>query len=33
LLVTSPGNKPGGWKQIEAIPFLDGSSAFELYEN
>ena len=33
LLVTSPGNVPSGWKKVETINFLDGSPAFELYEN
>lgn len=33
LLITSPGNFPTGWSKIETIKFLDGSIAFELYEN
>lgn len=33
LLITSPGNYPLGWKKLETINFLDGSSAFDLYEN
>lgn len=33
LLVSSPGNYPDGWKKIEIINFLDGSPAFEIYEN
>jgi len=33
LLVTSPGNAPSKWSKIETINFLDGSPAFELYEN
>jgi 4-amino-4-deoxy-L-arabinose transferase-like glycosyltransferase len=33
LLVTSPDNYPSGWKKLETINFLDGKSAFEIYEN
>jgi len=33
LLVTSPGNVPEGWVMLETIYFLDGTSAFEIYEN
>ena len=34
LLITSPGNiPPGKWSKIETINFLDGKSAFEIYEN
>ncbi len=33
LLATSPGNVPAGWTQISQIKFLDGSTAFEIYEN
>ncbi len=33
LLVTSPNNAPVSWNKIKTINFLDGSPAFELYEN
>jgi 4-amino-4-deoxy-L-arabinose transferase-like glycosyltransferase len=33
LLVTSPKNAPVGWSKIKTVNFLDGSIAFELYEN
>ena len=33
LLITSPGNYPEGWKNLETINFLDGRAAFEIYEN
>jgi hypothetical protein len=33
LLITSPDNYPKGWHKINKIDFLDGSSAFEMYEN
>ncbi len=33
LLITSPNNAPAGWKKLEAINFLDGKSAFEIYAN
>ncbi len=33
LLITSPGNYPAGWKNLEIINFLDGATAFEIYEN
>lgn len=33
LLITSPGNVPDGWNILETINFLDGSPAFEIYEN
>ncbi|KKT66870.1 MAG: hypothetical protein UW60_C0017G0002 [Candidatus Woesebacteria bacterium GW2011_GWA2_44_33] len=33
LLITSPGNYPAGWKNLETINFLDGRAAFEIYEN
>ena len=33
LLVTSPGNVPDGWTKLETIYFLDGKSAFEIYDN
>lgn len=32
LLVTSPGNAPEKWTKIETIYFLNGDSAFEIYE-
>jgi 4-amino-4-deoxy-L-arabinose transferase-like glycosyltransferase len=33
LLITSPNNYPKGWKKLKTIKFLDGKSAFEIYEN
>lgn len=33
LLVTSPDNYPKGWNKLDEINFLDGKSAFEIYEN
>jgi len=33
LLITSPDNSPEGWKLIDSISFLDGQTAFEIYEN
>ena len=33
LLISSPGNSPNGWLNIYRINFLDGKSAFEMYEN
>jgi len=33
LLITSPGNYPVGWRNLESINFLDGGAAFEIYEN
>lgn len=33
LLITSPNNFPAGWKKLETVNFLDGSPAFELYNN
>ena len=33
LLITSPNNAPKEWSKIKTINFLDGSPAFELYEN
>ncbi len=33
LLITSPGNVPGNWRKLKTINFLDGSPAFEIYEN
>ncbi len=32
-LITSEGNAPEGWKKIQTILFLDGKTAFEIYEN
>lgn len=32
LLITSPGNAPKDWKRLGKILFLDGTTAFELYE-
>lgn len=33
LLVTTPNNAPQSWKKVHDVQFLDGSIAFELYEN
>lgn len=33
LLITSPDNAPPGWKKLETVNFLDGSQAFEIYNN
>ena len=33
LLITSPNNAPANWNKINQINFLDGKSAFEIYEN
>jgi 4-amino-4-deoxy-L-arabinose transferase-like glycosyltransferase len=33
LLITSPAGYPPPWEKIDTIRFLDGSIAFELYEN
>ncbi len=33
LLVTSPGNVPKTWKFLKSISFLDGSVAYEIYDN
>lgn len=33
LLITSPGNVPKKWVKIKSIDFLDGTPAFEIYEN
>jgi 4-amino-4-deoxy-L-arabinose transferase-like glycosyltransferase len=33
LLVTSPGNYPKDWQKLKEIDFLNGESAFEIYEN
>lgn len=33
LLITSPDNAPVQWSKIDRINFLDGNTAFELYEN
>lgn len=33
LLITSPNNAPKEWSKIKTINFLDGTPAFELYEN
>lgn len=33
LLITSPGNVPDGWEKLRSINFLDGTAAFEIYEN
>lgn len=33
LFVASPNNAPKDWIKVKTINFLDGSPAFELYEN
>lgn len=33
LLISSSDNSPSGWLNIYKINFLDGSPAFEMYEN
>lgn len=33
LLITSPMNAPKDWEKVDEILFLDGTPAFELYEN
>lgn len=33
LLVTSPGNYPNNWSKLNTINFLNGKTAFEIYEN
>jgi len=33
LLITGPNNYPPGWKNLKTVSFLDGSPAFEIYEN
>ena len=33
LLITGPNNYPPGWKNLKTVNFLDGSPAFEIYEN
>ena len=33
LLITTKGNVPGGWNRIKYVNFLNGQTAFELYEN
>ena len=33
LLITSPGNVPKTWNKLESVQFLDGSGAFEIYDN
>lgn len=33
LLITSPDNYPEAWKRLKTINFLNGESAFEIYEN
>lgn len=32
LLITSSGNVPTGWKKIGSVNFLDGKTAFEMWE-
>ncbi|CAN5302889.1 hypothetical protein BH10PAT1_BH10PAT1_1550 [soil metagenome] len=33
LLITTPNNAPDGWSKINEVKFLDGKTAFEIYEN
>lgn len=33
LLITSPSNVPKKWEILETVNFLDGATAFEIYEN
>lgn len=33
LLITSPGNSPKKWRQLNTVNFLDGQPVFEIYEN
>ena len=33
LLITSPDKYPKGWNKLETVNFLDGKTAFEIYEN
>lgn len=33
LLITSPSNAPTSWNKIYQVKFLDGSIAFDIYEN
>lgn len=33
LLISSPDNYPEGWTKLKTINFLDGKTAFEIYEN
>lgn len=33
LLITSPENYPSGWHKVGDLKFLDGSAAFEYYDN
>jgi len=33
LLITSPSKVPKKWEKLETVNFLDGSTAFEIYEN
>lgn len=33
LLITSKDNYPAGWEKVKTVEFLDGSTAFEIYEN
>lgn len=33
LLITSPRRYPPPWKKVETIQFLDGTTAFEIYDN
>jgi 4-amino-4-deoxy-L-arabinose transferase-like glycosyltransferase len=33
LLITGPGNAPEGWRKLEQVNFLNGETAFEIYQN
>ncbi|OGM13494.1 hypothetical protein A2141_00225 [Candidatus Woesebacteria bacterium RBG_16_40_11] len=33
MLITSPGNVPMNWNKLETVNYLDGKTAFEIYEN
>lgn len=33
LLITSPGNVPKDWQKLQTVNFLDGTPAFEIYDN
>lgn len=33
LLIASPDNSPSGWSKIYSVNFLDGKTAFEMFEN
>ncbi len=33
LLITTPNNAPAGWQKVNEVKFLDGKTAFEMYQN